>query len=148
MKKPNKPKWIAELKAFALRGNVMDLAVGVIIGGAFQAIVSSLVEDIISPLIGLLGNADFSQFSWVMKGEGDTAVVLRYGAFITAVLNFLIMVCVIFFFIKLINKLARLGHKPKDDVAQEPTTKICPFCCTEIPLSATRCPHCTSQLTE
>ncbi len=148
IKKPKKPKWLDELKQFALRGNVMDLAVGVMVGGAFQAIVNSFVKDIVSPVIGLFGNVDFSNFTWTMKGEGETAVVLKYGAFITAVINFAIMVCVIFFIIKLINTLTSLGKKKVEEEEPAPTTKKCPFCCSEIAIEATRCPHCTSVLEE
>lgn len=145
-----KSKLLGELKEFAMRGNVMDLAVGVMVGGAFQAIVSSFVGDIVSPIIGLFGNVDFSEFAWTLKGEGESAVVLKYGSFITAVINFAIMVCVIFFIIKLVNKLASLGKSKKKAEEEEPapTTKQCPYCRSEIDIEATRCPHCTSRLEE
>ena len=134
-------KFLKEFKAFALRGNVMDLAIGVIIGGAFQAIVSSLTGDVISPLIGLFAKTDFSEM--VLKVRG---VDIRYGAFLTAVINFIIMALVIFLFLKLINKLTnfRKVEAPKP----EPTTKKCPYCFSEIAVKATRCPHCTSILEE
>lgn len=132
-------KFVNEFKQFVLRGNVMDLAVGVIIGAAFQSIVSSLVEDIITPIIGLAGGVDFS--AWALHIT-DT-VSIRYGAFITAVINFLIMAFVIFLLVKGINKLQTLGVK-KEEAA--PTTKKCPYCFSEIPIKATRCGHCTSQL--
>lgn len=137
-------KFFDEFKKFALRGNVMDLAVGVIIGGAFQAIVNSLTKDIISPLIGLVANTDFSYLVWMV---GD--VEIRYGAFITAIINFVIMAFVIFLFLKGINKLMSIGAKKEEPAAPAaPTTKKCPHCCSEIPIAATRCPHCTSELTE
>lgn len=132
-------KFFGEFKDFALRGNVMDLAVGVIIGAAFQAIVNSLVQDIISPLIGLVANTDFSKLAVII---GD--VEIKYGAFITAVINFIIMAFVIFLLVKTLNKLSGVGKKPKEKEA--PTTKKCSFCFTEIPIKATRCPHCTSEL--
>lgn len=133
--------FLQEFKAFALRGNVMDLAVGVLIGGAFQSIVSSLTENIISPILGLFGGVDFSQYALVL---GDVSI--RYGAFITAVINFVIMALMVFVLVKAMNKLASLGKKPETPVT--PTTKLCPYCRTEIALDATRCPHCTSELTD
>ena len=150
------PKWLTELKEFAMRGNVMDLAVGVMIGAAFQAIVKSFVDDIISPIIGLFGGMDFSQYKWVIgtKQVTDAAGVvttventLNYGKFVTAIINFLIMVVVIFFMIKIINKISALARPKKvEEPEPEPTTKNCPFCCSEIAIEATRCPHCTSVL--
>ncbi len=136
-------KFFKEFKEFALRGNVMDLAVGVIIGGAFQSIVSSLTGDIISPFIGLFAQTDFSDMVVNIRG-----VDIRYGAFLTAVINFIIMALVIFLFLKLINRLVRFGHKKEAPAPAAPTTKQCPYCCSEIPLAATRCPHCTSVLEE
>lgn len=132
-------KFLKEFKEFALRGNVMDLAIGVIIGGAFQSIVASLTGDVISPLIGLFGKTDFSNLVATVRG-----VEIRYGAFLTAVINFTIMAFVIFIFLKLINKLTSIRKEEKPQVA--PTTKKCQFCCTEIPIAAVRCPHCTSVL--
>lgn len=158
-------KFFSEFKAFALRGNVIDLAVGVIIGGAFQTIVKSLVDDIIMPLIGLIiGDSSFLDKFIVLScpetltkaqaeamslaGAKEAGVsVLAYGSFVTAVLNFIIMAFVIFLFIKGINNLHKLGKK----TAEEPaviTTKICPFCKSEIAIEATRCAHCTSELSE
>lgn len=136
-------KFFKEFKEFALRGNVMDLAVGVIIGGAFQSIVSSLTGDIISPFIGLFAQTDFSDMVVNIRG-----VDIRYGAFLTAVINFIIMALVIFLFLKLINRLVRFGHKKEAPAPAAPTTKQCPYCCSEIPLAATRCPHCTFVLEE
>ena len=134
----------AEFKKFIMRGNVIDLAVGVIIGAAFQAIVKSLVDDIIMPLIGLItGGYDFT--SWVLVlGKGDNAATLRYGSFISAVLNFLIMAVVIFIFVRGINRLNDLGKRNRP--AEAPKTKICEYCKSEIPVDATRCPHCTSEI--
>ncbi|MEG2144565.1 MAG: large conductance mechanosensitive channel protein MscL [Oscillospiraceae bacterium] len=132
-------KFLKEFKQFALRGNVMDLAVGVIIGGAFQGIVKSLTEDIISPLIGLFAKTDFSDLYITLLG-----VQIHYGAFITATINFLIMAMIIFLLVKGMNKLASLGQHA--EAPKAPTTKACPFCCSEISISATRCPHCTSEL--
>lgn len=130
--------FLEEFKAFALRGNVMDLAVGVIIGGAFQSIVNSLVNDMISPLIGTFAKADFSSLSININGA-----VLNYGAFITAVINFIIMAFVIFTLVKILN---RLSKPSKKEEISTPTTKICPYCKSEIAIDATRCPHCTSEL--
>ena len=135
-----------EFKKFATKGNVVDLAVAVIIGGAFQSIITSLVNDIISPLIGCFAKTDFSNFS-IKFGDAE----IRYGAFITAVINFLIIAFVIFILIKWINKImelaAKLERKKEEEVKPaEPTTKICPYCMSEISIKATRCPHCTSEL--
>ncbi len=130
-----------EFKEFALKGNVMNLAVGVIIGAAFQSIVTALTDNIISPIIGLLFRMNFDSLA-IHVGD----VVIGYGAFLTAVVNFLIMAFVIFLLVKGMNKIMDLGKKPAEEAA--PTTKICPYCKSEIALEATRCPHCTSELTE
>ena len=132
-------KFLKEFKEFALKGNVMDMAIGVIIGGAFQAIVSSLTGDIISPVIGLFANTDFSA---MVAKVGD--VEIRYGAFITAVINFIIMARVMFLLIKAIKKASDVNKKP--EAPAEPTTKTCPYCQSEIPIKATRCGFCTSLL--
>ena len=134
-------QFLNEFKEFALRGNVMDLAVGVIIGGAFQAIINSLVKDIISPIIGLFARTDFSDMVITVLD-----VQIRYGSFITAVINFLIMAFIIFVMVKMLNKLASIGKKQKEDEA--PKTKKCPYCLSEIPVEATKCAHYTSDLTE
>ena len=144
-----------EFKAFAMRGNVIDLAVGVIIGGAFQKIVSSLVNDVIMPLISLLTKeTDFSgrfivlgagEFATAEEAQAAGAAILTYGNFISAVIDFLIMAFVIFLFVKGINKLSELGKK-KEEVPAAPTTKKCPYCKTEIPIDAVKCPHCISEL--
>lgn len=131
-------KFLEEFKAFALKGNVMDLAVGVIIGGAFQAIVTSLVGDIITPIIGIFASTDFSNLIATINGSE-----VKYGAFITAIINFIIMAFIIFCIVKGLNKLA---ERKKKEEANEPTEKTCPFCQTTISIKATRCPHCTSAL--
>ena len=161
---------LKQFKEFALKGNVIDLAVGVIIGAAFQSIVKSLVDDIIMPAISLIfGDVDFSNLAYTI---GDVSI--RYGAFITAIVNFLLVAFSLFLFVTYINKLnaklekakldqlAGLGHlneklfkgkkskkkkeEAKEEVAAEPTTKICPFCLSEVHYKASRCPHCTSEL--
>jgi len=129
-----------EFKKFICRGNVMDMAVGIIIGGAFTAIVNSLVADIINPLLGLFGGMNFDQLGWNITGD----VVLAYGKFITAIINFLIMALVIFCLIRTINKISDKYGKKEEPAT--PTTKKCPYCKTDIAIDATRCPHCTSQL--
>ena len=139
-------KFFGEFKAFISRGNVMDLAVGVIIGGAFQKIVTSLVGDIITPLLGIFGSRDFSDMVWVIREAvgDDPGLAVKYGAFITAVIDFVIMAFIIFLLIKGINRLTAFTKKPEPEAA--PTTKQCPYCCSEIAIDATRCPHCTSEV--
>lgn len=133
-------KFFEEFKAFISRGNVMDMAVGIIIGGAFTSIVTSLVEDIINPLIGLAGGMNFDRYVWNITGD----VTLNYGEFITAIINFLIMALVVFLIVKAMNKASdKLSKKPEEGPA---TTKTCPYCKSEISIEATRCPHCTSHL--
>lgn len=150
--------FVAEFKKFIMRGNVIDLAVGVIIGGAFQKIVNSLVNDLIMPLISLItGGIDFN--SWfVVLGEGEFATLeeakaagaatLNYGSFIGAVIDFLIMALVIFIFIRAINKVSDKLKKEEPVVETAPTTKVCPYCKSEIDINATKCPHCTSDIKE
>lgn len=136
--------FIKEFKAFISRGNVMDMAVGVIIGGAFTAIVTSLVNDVMMPVLSLLtGGFDFTELCIVL-GEGESAATLNYGAFIAAVINFLLIAIVIFLLIKVVNKFSR--KKPEEPAVV--TTKICPFCKEKVSVDASRCPHCTSQLME
>lgn len=138
--------FISEFKTFISRGNVMDLAVGVIIGGAFQTIVSSLVNDIVMPVISLItGGIDFSAWK-IQLGTGENAASINYGNFITAVINFLLMALVIFCFIKLMNRLNSEFTKKPETEPEAPTTKVCPFCKSEVKIDATRCPHCTSVL--
>ncbi|MFN3742814.1 MAG: large conductance mechanosensitive channel protein MscL [Anaerolineales bacterium] len=131
---------LKEFKAFVLRGNVVDLAIGVIIGGAFGKIVSSLVGDVLMPLIGLLtGGIDLSGLTFTV---GEATV--RYGAFLQAVVDFLIIAFAVFLFVRAFNRL-QMQPKPAAPAA-EPTTKECPYCFSTIPIKATRCPHCTSTL--
>ncbi len=138
--------FIEEFKKFIMRGNVMDMAVGVIVGGAFTAIVTSLNQDILTPLLGIFGGTDFSELK-VTLGSGENAPVLCYGNFITAVINFLITAFVIFLLIKAINGISDRFLK-KEEEPQTPTTKTCPYCRSTIAIEATRCPHCTSVLEE
>ena len=145
-------KMMEEFKKFALKGNMIDLAVGVIIGGAFNGIVSSLVNDIIMPVLSLFtGKLDFA--NWFIALDGNKymtladaqeagAATLNYGNFISGIINFLIMAFVVFMLVKGINKL----KKEEAPAPAAPTTKQCPFCKTDIPLEATKCPHCTSSL--
>lgn len=153
---------LKEFKEFALKGNIMDMAVGVVIGGAFQKIVNSLVNDIIMPAISVItGNVDFSDMVFTV---GDASI--KYGSFITTIVDFLIIAFSIFLVVKYINKLNKLKelgdlaaskldkdgkfikHKEEVKEPQEPETKVCPFCLTEIKYHASRCPNCTSELNE
>ncbi|GAB4571547.1 MAG: large conductance mechanosensitive channel protein MscL [Anaerolineae bacterium] len=146
-----------DFKSFIMRGNVLDLAVGVIIGAAFGNIVNSLVNDILMPPIGLLlGKVDFSnlyinlsgqEFPSLAAAQEAGAPTINYGMFINALINFLIIALVIFLIVRWFERLRKMGEKPAEEAAAEPTTKECPFCATEIPIKATRCPHCTSELT-
>ena len=153
-------KFFAEFKEFISRGSVMDLAVGVVIGAAFQGIIKSLVDDVIMPFISLItGGIDFSNWYVVLgtipEGVEDNLTALKeagvatfsYGNFISAIIYFLILAFVVFLLVKVIAKAKDLVPK-KEEEATEPTTKKCPFCCTEIDIKATRCPHCTSELAE
>lgn len=136
---------VQEFKKFAVRGNVVDMAVGIIIGGAFGKIVTSLVNDIIMPPIGLiLGNVDFADLAITLseKTVEAEAVTLRYGAFINSVLDFIIVALAIFLVIKQMNRFRR----KEEPQPVEKTTKECPKCFSTIPLQATRCPNCTSEL--
>lgn len=149
---------LKEFKEFALKGNIIDMAIGVIIGGAFQKIVSSLVNDIIMPTLAIFtGKVDFSDLVFTV---GNSSI--KYGSFITTIIDFLIIAFSIFIAIRTINKLNdkakenldKVSHKNKifkknkaKDTVEEPTTKVCPFCFSEINIKATRCPHCTSDLT-
>ena len=155
---------LKEFKEFALKGNIMDMAVGVVIGGAFQKIVNSLENDIIMPAISVLtGNVDFTDMVFTV---GDASI--KYGSFITTIVDFLIIAFSIFIVIKYMNKLnklkelgdiatAKLDKKgklkkfKKEEVKEEPKepeTKVCPYCLTDVKYHATRCPHCTSELVE
>lgn len=133
-------KFLDEFRAFALKGNVMNMAVGVIIGAAFSDIVTSFTTNIIQPVIACIGNAEV-QGKINLFGTGN---YIDYGAFISAVIHFIIMAFVIFMMVRAMNKLMDLGKKKEE--APAPTTKKCPYCKSEIALDATRCPHCTSEL--
>lgn len=136
--------FLNEFKKFAMRGNVIDMAVGIIIGAAFGKIVNSLVEDVLMPPLGLLlGKVDFSNLQLVLL-EGESPVAIRYGAFINALISFIIVAFAVFLLIKAINTLQE--KLDKKEQAAAPTTKTCPYCKSEIALDATRCPHCTSEL--
>ena len=130
-------KFFEEFKAFAMRGNVLDMAVGVVVGGAFTAIVTALVEDVINPVIGLFFKADFSSVVIDLGGSS-----IKIGEFVNSIINFLIVAFVLFVTIKAINML----HKKPVEEPKEPTTKKCPYCQSEISIKAVRCPHCTSKL--
>ncbi|MDP3448547.1 MAG: large conductance mechanosensitive channel protein MscL [Eubacteriales bacterium] len=137
-------KLFADFKAFIAKGSVIDLAVGVIIGASFKGIVDSLVGDIISPLIGLVANTNFTDLAWQIGG-----VTLKYGAFITAIINFLLMAIVLFLIIKAITATRGLGSKFKKGDAEAPASpviKTCPYCISTIAIDATRCPYCTSEV--
>lgn len=143
-----------EFKEFALKGSMMDLAVGMIIGAAFTAIVQSLVDDILNPIIGLFaGKLDFSSLFIALDGkhyaslkaaEDAGAAVIKYGSFISALINFLIMAFVVFLIVKGLNKMRDSVTKEKAE--EEPTTRVCPYCRSEISVEATRCPNCTSEI--
>ena len=152
-------KLLKEFKEFALKGNVMDMAIGVIIGGAFSAIVTALTTCFINPLINSVGGAEVAgaiRLPWVdyteLDSEAALALSLNYGGFITAVINFLILAVILFIMLKAINSAtkaaeaaaAKLKKDKEEEEAAAPTTKICPFCKSEIDIEATKCPHCTS----
>ena len=130
-------KFIAEFKAFALRGNMMDMAVGVIIGGAFSNIVTSLTDNFINPILSLVTGAA----TYTLQDVAGFA-----SSFISALVNFLIMAFVLFCLLKAVSRLASIGRKEEAPAA--PTTKKCPYCLSEVPIGASRCPHCTSELSE
>jgi large conductance mechanosensitive channel len=146
---------LKEFKEFAMRGNVVDMAVGIIVGAAFGTIVKSLVSDIIMPPIGLLlGNVDFSNFFAVLKqgtvagpyaslvdAQKAGAVTINYGMFANTIISFLIVAFAVFLLIRQINRFKR-----REEAPAEPTTKDCPYCLSSIPYKATRCAHCTSEL--
>lgn len=152
-------KYLEELKTFALRGNVIDMAVGIIIGAAFGKVVDSVVKDIIMPPLGwILGKVDFSNLYLTLpnsNGEINSytsldaakeagAITINYGLFINTLISFFIIVCAVFVLIKFINKLQNIAKKEKTDA--EPTTKTCPKCYSEINIQATKCPYCTTDL--
>jgi len=148
---------LAEFKKFAVKGNVVDMAVGIIIGGAFGTIAKSLVDDVLMPFVGLLlGGVDFAELFLVLQDGAEVAapyatladaqaagaVTVNYGIFVNNVVAFLIVALAVFFLVKGINRLKEEEEAPP----AEPTTKACPFCATDIPIPASRCPHCTSEL--
>lgn len=137
--------FIEEFKKFIMRGNVLDMAVGVIVGGAFTAIVTSLNKDILTPLLAILGGTDFSHLQ-LKLGSSETAPVLMYGNFITAIINFLVTAFAIFCLVKLINTVSDKFAKKEEPAPAAPTTKKCPYCLSDIAIEATRCPHCTSHI--
>ena len=149
-------KMLNEFKQFAIKGNMIDLAVGMIIGTSFNKIVSSLVNDMIMPILGIFtGKIDFAKLYIALDGntyeslaaaEEAGAACFKYGAFIAGLIDFLIMAFIVFLFVRGINKLREVGKEEEAPAA--PTTKICPFCKSEISIEATRCPHCTSELGE
>ena len=154
-------KFIAEFKQFALKGNMIDMAIGVIIGGAFTALVGAFTANIVNPLLALIPGVDGldNALKIVLKeAELDAAgavvteeVAIKFGAFISAILTFLILALIVFMLVKTINKLRKLEEERKAAAEpapepEAPTTKICPFCKSEIPIDAVRCPHCTSEL--
>lgn len=135
---------LKEFKAFALRGNVVDMAVGIIIGAAFGAIVKSLVDDVLMPPLGaLIGGVDFSSLTFTLReaSAGTPAVVIRYGVFFNSVVSFLIVAFAVFLLIRVMNRMLKHEEAPA-----APTTKDCPFCLTKVPLKATRCAACTSEI--
>lgn len=133
---------LKEFKDFALKGNVMSMAVGVLIGGAFSSLVTSLTTNIITPLLNCIGKLDAQDTAKLaVKINGQT---LEFGIFIADIINFIIMAFIIFMLVKGMNKLANLGHKEEEKPA--PTTKKCPYCKSEIAIDAVRCPHCTSEV--
>lgn len=152
-------KMLSEFKQFAIKGNMIDLAVGMIIGTSFNKIVSSLVNDMIMPLLGIFtGKIDFSKLYIALDGktyesltaaEEAGAACFKYGSFLAGLLDFLIMAFIVFLFVRCINKLREASKEPEAPQAPAaPTTKVCPFCKSEISIEATRCPHCTSELSE
>ena len=152
-------KMMQEFKTFAIKGNMMDLAVGMIIGTSFNKIVSSLVNDMIMPVLGVFtGKIDFSKLFIALDGKKYETLAMaeeagvacfKYGAFLAGLMDFLIMAFIVFLFVRGINKLREASKEPEvPKVPEAPTSKVCPFCKSEIKIDATRCPHCTSELVE
>lgn len=138
-------KFFTEFKKFIKRGNVLDMAVGVIVGSSFTAIVTSLNKDILTPLVAVFGGKDFSNLM-VTLGEGEGAPVLTYGNFFTAVINFLNTAFILFCIIRIMTHINKKLVKKEEAAPKPPTTKKCPYCYMEIAIQATRCPHCTSEI--
>lgn len=134
-------KFLEEFKAFAMRGNVLDMAVGLVVGSSFTSIVNSLVSDLISPIIGLFFETDFTDVYLTIRG-----VDIKVGSFITAVINFVLVAFVLFVLLKLVNSLQRKPEPKAPAAPAAPTTKVCPYCQSEIAIKAVRCPHCTTKL--
>ncbi len=154
-KKTKKTKFLDEFKKFAFKGNMIDLAVGMIIGAAFNSLVSSLVNDMIMPLLGLItGKIDFSKlyipldgktYATLEEAEAAGAACVKYGAFIGGFINFILMAVVVFIIVKIVGKV-RTKMEKKEEEPKKVTTKICPYCKSEISIDAVKCPHCTSDL--
>ena len=137
-----------EFKTFALKGKVLDMAVGIIIGASFGKIVDSLVKDVMMPPLGmLLGKVDFSNLK-IALGSAPDAATINYGAFLNNVISFVIVAFAVFLLVKAINTVRAKMERAEEKAAAAaaPTEKECPYCCTKIPVGATRCPHCTSEL--
>ena len=151
-------KLMKEFRDFAVKGNMLDMAVGMIVGAAFKDIVNSVVNDLVMPVVSLFtGKIDFSNMFIALDGneyaslaaaQEVAAPTLNYGLFITQVINFVILAFVIFMMVKWVNKVRTSVEPKKEEAPAEPTEKTCPFCQSKISIKATRCPHCTSELTE
>ena len=142
-------KLLKDFKDFINQGNVIDLAVGVIIGGAFKDVVSALVEKILTPILNCLG-ADAEGSLGALQVQiikGNPATTIEFGSFISSIISFVLMAFIVFLIVKGVRKAATIGKKKKEEEEEE-TTKTCPFCKSEIDIEATRCPHCTSELPE
>ncbi len=137
-------KFLAEFKEFALKGNVMDMAIGVIVGGAFSSIVTSLTDNFINPLIQVITGGAGEDGIAIGGSFKILGVAFNYGAFLSAVVNFIIIAFILFLMLKAMNKAMSIGKKKEEEAA--PETKTCPFCLSEIPVAATKCAHCTSDL--
>ena len=149
-------KFIKEFKEFAVKGNMIDMAIGVIIGGAFTALVTAFTGNIVNPLLSLIPGIDNLDNSLKIviheatvdaAGEPVEEVAIKFGAFISAIITFLILALIVFLIVKAINKARTAGKKEEPAAPAAPTTKTCPYCKSEIAIEATRCPHCTSELT-
>ena len=148
-KEKKKSTFFADFKKFLTEGNALSMAIGVIIGSALKDVVTSLVENIFNPIIGIFtGHIDFSKLAVDLGDE----LTIKYGAFITALINFIILAFVVFVIVRIINKfndkLKEISHYKNGEPEEAPTTKICPYCQSEISIKAVRCPHCTSKLEE
>ena len=142
-------KFLKDFKEFIDQGNVIDLAVGVIIGGAFKDVVSALVEKILTPILNCIGGDAQGKLGalQIQLIPGNDATVIEFGSFISSIISFIIMALIVFLIVKAVRKAASIGKKKKEE-EEAVTTKTCPFCKSEIDIEATRCPHCTSELPE